>query len=103
VTLRRAGARAIAYRVTFWRWTTYCVAIAVGVGAMLALMYFVPGVREKLASFPRGTACYFGLVGFWGLGWPWCLTAIHRPFARRLLERILRETIESRPHARRAA
>ena len=104
VVLRRAGSRAIAYQVTFWRWTRYCLALAGGVGVMLALAYLlVPAVPRQIATYPHGTWIYFGMIGFWALIWPWCLTAIHRPFARRLLERILRETIESRPHARRAA
>jgi hypothetical protein len=104
VILRRAGARAIGYEVTFWRWTRYCLALAGGVGGSLALVYVVmPAVRREVASYSHGVWIYFGMIAFWALVWPWCLTAIHRPFARKLLERILRETIENRPAARRAA
>jgi hypothetical protein len=103
VVLRRAGGHAIAYRVTFWRWTGYCLALAGAVGGMLALMYFIPAVRREVASYRHGVWLYFGMGGFWALVWPWCLTAVHRLFARRLLERILREIVETRPGKRRAA
>lgn len=104
VILRRAGARAIAYEVTFWRWTRYCVALGAGVGGMLGLVFLgVPAVQRQIGAYPHGAASYLGLVAFWGVAWPWCLTAIHRPSARKLLERILRETVENRPAARRAA
>jgi hypothetical protein len=40
-------------------------------------------------------------MGFWGFAWPWILTALHKPFASRCLERILREVVQPPASVRR--
>lgn len=104
VELRRSTRSTIAYRVEFRRWALYAVIHGALLGAALAGSYMVfPALRRDVASFANGPALFWGMGFFWALCWPWLLTALHRPFARRALERILREELERGAPTRSAA
>jgi hypothetical protein len=104
VELRRSTPSTIAYRVGFGRWTRYCVIQGALLGAILAGCYaFIPAMRRDVASFPNGPVIFWGMAIFWTLCWPWLLTALHRPFARRALDRILLEELGRSAPARSVA
>ncbi len=102
VTLTRAGRDAIAYRVSFARWTRYAVLHGAVIGLPLALAYLLPFVRHDVEGYPFGPAAFWSILLFWSVAWPWLLTALHRPFAARTLERILREELGEQPRSRAA-
>lgn len=45
-----------------------------------------PGLNRAI-----GLALFCFLTLFWALVWPWILIVMHRPVARKLLDRIIRE------------
>ena len=82
--------KSLAYRVSFARWNRYVVAHGALLGVALILASFHPSLRGQIDSLAW---IFWLMVGFWSLAWPWIMTAIHRPFARRTLERILLEEL----------
>jgi hypothetical protein len=92
VALRRVGRERIAYHVRYGRWTRYAVVHAALIGGILVGLYaLVPQMRRDVTTTRNGPVLFWGLIAFFALAWPWLLTAIHRPNAARMLERILRE------------
>jgi hypothetical protein len=101
VVLRVAGERSVEYSVRYGKWAAYVV----GLGACLCIAFLcVFLIWDIEAEFRRyafvadpamsraiGLALFWGIALFWTLVWPWILIAMHRPFARRLLEQIIRE------------
>lgn len=80
------------YMVTFRRWAAYCVALCALIGtALIACFLLMPGMRTEIAAHNGGAAVFWGSVAFWGFVWPWLLIALHKPFAKRCLNRILAE------------
>ena len=47
-----------------------------------------------VGATPFGTIMFWGNVVLWCGLWPWILTAFHKRFAARCLERLLREELE---------
>jgi hypothetical protein len=48
--------------------------------------------REEAAEIDRmGAAIFWGMAAFWGFVWPWLMIALHKPFAKRCLNRVLAE------------
>jgi hypothetical protein len=90
VVLRRIGRDSIAYEVSFARWNRYAVTHAAIIGLVFAIVFAV-GLHDRLDS--RASWLFWGFVSFWALAWPWLLTAMHRPFAARALESVLREEV----------
>lgn len=103
VELRRSGSATISYRVRFARWNRYAVIHGALIGLALALAYLVPAVQADVHRYPNGPWIFWGMVLFWSLVWPWILTAIHRPFARKALERIMLEELTTDSRARSAS
>lgn len=101
VVLRKAGNRTVEYSVNYWRWAAYVV----GLGAVLGVAFVVGvlfwGIESRLGRHAFGAdsaldrtiavALFWALVLFWAGIWPWILIAMHKPFARKLLDRIIRE------------
>jgi hypothetical protein len=80
------------YVVTYRRWAAYCVALGALLGtALIACFLLMPGMRSDIAAHDGGTAVFWGSVTFWGFVWPWLLIALHKPFAKRCLNRVLAE------------
>lgn len=94
VVLRRVAPNGVSYRVTFWPWTAFVASLGAAIGLILLVTYFfVPGVRDAIAARPPAGAYFWANAAFWCLLWPWILTALHRRFAARALERVLREEL----------
>jgi hypothetical protein len=80
------------YVVTYWRWAAYCIALCALIGtALIAGFLLTPAMRSELAAQDGAVAVFWGSVAFWGFVWPWLLIALHKPFARRCLNRVLAE------------
>jgi len=95
VQLVQTGPTSISFHVRFDRWARYCVLHGAILATAFVVAYgFLPGLREDLAASPANAILASCLIGFWCLVWPWLLIALHRPFARRALERILSEESE---------
>ena len=93
VELQRGGTGTISYRVSFHRWSRYARIHGGLLGVVMAALYLVPVLRAQVTAYAGGAPLYWGMLLFWSLVWPWLLTALHRPFARMALERILREEL----------
>jgi hypothetical protein len=97
VTLRAEKDHEVAYSVSYRKWAKYVLGLSLSLGAVLVGVFFLrnPGAQMEaspVTSDPVLTRTLFwGLVGFWALVWPWVLIAMHRPFARKALDRIIRE------------
>jgi hypothetical protein len=103
VTLRRTGRDTISYQVSFARWSRYAVIHGALLGLAFVIADMVPPLRHEIESYPIGSTLFWGMVLFWSVAWPWLLTAFHRPFAARALERILREELRGEPRVRAAS
>jgi hypothetical protein len=90
----RSG-REHAWKLVFTRWQRFAVVHAALLGLSLGLSFLLPGVRRDIDAYANGARIFWSMVLLWGLAWPWVMTAIHRPFARRALERILHEELVS--------
>lgn len=91
------GAGTVAYHVTYWAWTRYCVVLGLGLAALLALLVVVPVFTgwypfdENLYPSTADLRGGLGLpmMGFWCLVFPWILVAMHKGPARRGFEALL--------------
>jgi hypothetical protein len=98
ITVSRSGPNRLRYQVRFWRWTWFAVANSLVPGVIIVLTAACfPETRAAYAVAPGGLPAVVGILGFFSLAWPWVLTAFHRRFARRALQRILRETLAGAP------
>lgn len=89
------------YRIEYWTWARYSLALATVIGATLCVIFLSIGLPEYVEthrnqvvpgiSAQRNVAIAWGLVLFWGLAWPWILIALHKRPLRRLFERIVAE------------
>jgi hypothetical protein len=108
VVLRAADDRSVEYSVSYLRWAGYVV----GLGAVLGLAFIVGfaflGIESQLSRYALvtdpasnrtiGLALFWALTLFWAAIWPWLLIMMHKPVARKLLDRIIREVdIAARP------
>lgn len=99
--LRVAQPASVQYRVRYWRWAAYALAISgilalVGLVLLLALDArgyiarhmdtMVPGL-----SVDQNLLIAWGMVIFWGFVWPWLLIALHKKPLHRLVARLIAE------------
>ena len=98
VVVERRDSTTLSYRVRFWRWTLYGVSLCAVIFVALAIGGLV-WERKALDAHPYNPLLFWVQLGFWGLAWPWILTAVHKRFAARCLERILREVLQAPPPA----
>ena len=103
VELVRTGPATVFYRVDFRRWSRFVTIHGALMGAAATLVLLVPAVRRDVRSYPQGLVIFWGMVLFWAVVWPRIMTALHRPFASKALERILRDELMRAPHGRAAA
>jgi hypothetical protein len=99
VSVERRDATTISYEVRYWRWTLYCVTLSLLIVLSAVCVKFFWG--QELQSLRYGPLLFWFHMGFWGFAWPWILTALHKPFASRCLERILREVVQPPASVRR--
>jgi hypothetical protein len=95
VELRRADVNRIAYHGSFRRWAAYAAIQGLAVvGAILIVVLLWPGERAEVARYGVwGWPLIIILLAFFGLVWPRLLVVMHRQFAVRALERIVREAM----------
>ena len=101
VELHAAAGGGIAYAVSYRRWTAYVVALGavLALGILIAFVFGnITGSIDRYTLLPGqemngnlGFGLFWGFVLFWTVFWPWILVILHRPFARRLLVRIIGE------------
>lgn len=104
VRLMRTGPTTTSFEIRFDRWTRYCVMHGVLLVTAFTVTYGLSSVlRASVDSSPERALLFWGSLAFWGIAWPWLLTALHRPVARNVLERILREESEREGDTRSAA
>jgi hypothetical protein len=95
VELRRADGNRIAYHGSFSRWAAYAAIQGLAVaGVILIVVLLWPGERAEVARYGVwGWPLLIILLAFFGLVWPRLLVVMHRHFAARALERIVREAM----------
>lgn len=95
VELRRADGNRVAYHGSFSRWASYAAIQGLAVtGAVLIVVLFWPGARAEVARYGGwGWPLLIILLAFFGLVWPRVLVVMHRRFASRALERIVRQAV----------
>ena len=101
VELRVGGAGFVHYRVRFWRWAGYVLALSGLIGGVLIAAFLAidlrafvirnPAVRLPGLSVEQNVGVAWASAVFWGFVWPWILIALHRPQVRRLMERLIAE------------
>lgn len=101
VTIRRGGAAALTYFVTYWQWLKMCLMVGGAVAAaVLGAVLFTPDLlRRAWAEAPWVIALIGVNMAFWCFAWPWLLAAMHRRPAARCLESILLEEAGAAPEA----
>jgi len=95
VRVFRVDGERIGYSVTYWRWTLYAVVLSAAIALpMIAGFLLLPSFSDQAVQMgPLGVGLFWGMVAFWGFVWPWVLTAMHKRFAARCLENILRDEL----------
>ncbi len=95
VELRREDGNRVAYHGSFSRWAAYAAIQGLAVtGTILLVVLMWPGAHTEVARYGVwGWPFLIVLLAFFGLVWPRVLVVVHRRFASRALERIVRETL----------
>jgi hypothetical protein len=101
VELRLPQPGAVHFRVRYWRWASYVLALGgvLGlIGLILLLTFDVrghiagqPGARLPGLSIDQNLRLLWGMVLFWGFVWPWLLIVLHKRALRRLVVRLVTE------------
>ncbi len=81
------GAPQIQYKVGYWAWAAYCVALCGVIGIVLIAAFLLFGSKLK-GQQAGGEVIFWAMVIFWGFVWPWVLVAMHKRPAARALERL---------------
>jgi len=99
--LRVPRAGLVEYRVRFWRWTAFALALSGILGTIGLALLLTSDVRGYIAShssaqFPglsidQNVILAWVMVLFWGFVWPWLLVALHKRPLHRLVARIVAE------------
>ncbi len=100
-----AGKGSLRYRVRYWRWTLFCVALGAvlaAIGIALALAFDVRGYLTRGPesmrwglSVDQSIALLWAFIVFWGFVWPWLLVALHKRPLRSLVKRLVTAVDES--------
>lgn len=80
----------IHYRVMFFNWAAYGVALCGLIALCLIAAASIFG-GKFLGDYPAAKTIFWIMFAFWGFVWPWILVALHKRPAARLLERLLSE------------
>ena len=89
------------YRVYYWRWAYYGLALSGLLGLIGLVLLFTLDVRGYIARHPTARLpglsvganllLLWAMVLFWGFVWPWLLIALHKRPLRRLVARLIAE------------
>ncbi len=101
VELRFPHPGSVHYQVRYWRWASYVLALSGMMGFIGLGLLFTIDVRRYITrnatvrvpglSVDQNALIAWALVVFWGFVWPWLLITLHKPFLRRLVERLVGE------------
>jgi len=93
--------RSVSYRVRYWRWLQYAVALSGLLGLIGIVLLVSLDVRGYIAthstsklpglSVDQNLLIAWFMVLFWGFVWPWILVPIHKRPLRGLVERVIAE------------
>jgi hypothetical protein len=90
VRVQIAEEHGLEYVVTYWRWAAYCVALCALLSSVVAVgVLLFQDLRTQIDR--TGAAIGWGMVIFWGFVWAWLLIALHKPFSKQCLNRVLAE------------
>jgi hypothetical protein len=100
-----AGDGILRYRVRYWRWTLYCVALGAVLAATGIALVLTFDVRSYLTQAPgrmlwglsveQNMALLWAFIVFWGFVWPWLLVALHKRPLHALVKRLVAAVDES--------
>jgi hypothetical protein len=89
------------YRVQYWRWLQFGLALGGMLGLIGIVLLVTLDVRGYIAQHSTSMLPGFSvdqnlriawlMVLFWGFAWPWILVPIHKGPLRRLVERLITE------------
>lgn len=101
VVMAAASGGRVHYKVTYWRWASFVLALsgALGIVFIAGLLQFdVRSYVEQHAmsripglSTNQNIVIAWALAIFWGFVWPWILIALHKRPLSRLMNRIIAE------------
>jgi hypothetical protein len=101
VELRYVSPGAVRYRVRYWRWARYVLALSGSLGLAGIVMLLSLDVRGYIAghrasmipglSINQNLFIAWLMVMFWGFVWPWLLIALHKRPLHRLISRLIAE------------
>lgn len=101
VELSQVQPGVIRYRVRYWQWARYALAVSGGLGLLGIGLLLSVDVRGYMASNPTATISLLSLdqnvfaawfmVLFWGFVWPWLLISLHKRPLRGLITRLITE------------
>ena len=99
--LRPAQPGVVHYRVRYWRWALYALALSGMLGLIGVLLLLTLDVRSYIAehasarlpglSLDQNVLIAWVMVLFWGFVWPWLLIAFHKRPLHRLVARLIGE------------
>lgn len=103
--LEWAGKATLRYRVRYWRWTLYCVALGALLAAIAIALALTFDLRGYLTQAPervrwglnveQNIALFWAFIVFWGFLWPWILVALHKGPLHGLVRRLVEAVDES--------
>jgi hypothetical protein len=103
--LEWAGKATLRYRVRYWRWTLYCVALSAVLAAIGIALVLAFDVRSYLTAAPgrlvwglsveQNIILLWAFIVFWGFIWPWILVALHKRPLHALVKRLAAAVDES--------
>jgi len=80
----------IHYRVAFFNWAAYGVALCGFIAVCLIVGLSTFG-GKNVRDYPAAKTIFWVMVVFWGFVWPWILVALHKRPAATALERLFAE------------
>jgi hypothetical protein len=100
-----AGDGILRYRVRYWRWTIYCLALGAVLAAFGIALVLAFDVRSYLAQAParmrwglsveHSIILLWAFIVFWGFVWPWLLVKLHKRPLHALVQRLVTAVDES--------
>jgi hypothetical protein len=101
VELRLSQPGAVQYRVRYWRWAWYCVALCGALGLIGIVLLLTTDARAYMEdtvvtaipglSADQHVLIAWGMAIFWGFVWPWIMIATHKRPLHTLMTRLIRE------------
>jgi hypothetical protein len=101
VELRVSPAGGVQYRVRYWRWARFSIALCGVLGLVGLVLLLTTDVRAYMEhtvvsavpglSADQNVAIAWGMTLFWGFVWPWLMIAFHKRPLHKLMARLVGE------------